>query len=279
MKPTAVQPSSGSVHVGVGGWTYEPWRETFYPPKLAKARELEYASRHLSAIEINATYYGTQKRESFAKWRSATPAGFVFSVKASRYATNRKLLGEAGESIERFVGSGLAELGEKLGPLVWQFATSKAFDPGDFEAFLRLLPATAEGVPLRHVMEVRHPSFKVAEYVELARRHQVATVFADSDDFPSFADLSADFVYARLMRTRSEVATGYSSEAIDAWAKRIRQWSEGAAPADLPNVRSEGEPAARARDVYVFFISGAKERAPAAAVALLEALGWTPPLS
>jgi uncharacterized protein YecE (DUF72 family) len=193
--------SSAAIRVGIGGWNFEPWRETFYPPGLPASRELQYASSKLSAIEVNGTYYSSQKPATFAKWRSETPEGFVFSLKASRFATNRRVLGEAGESVQRFVGSGIAELGDKLGPIVWQFAPTKRFDPADFEAFLKLLPAEVAGLPLRHVMDVRHESFKVPEYLALARRYRAATVFTDSDDYPSFADLTADFVYTRMMRT------------------------------------------------------------------------------
>ena len=273
---TAIATSSGRIRVGVGGWVYEPWRDNFYPAGLAHTRELEYLSRRVTAIEINATYYRTQTAASFAKWRDATPDDFVFAVKATRYATNRRVLGEAGESIERFIASGLAELGPKLGPIVWQFATTKQFDADDFAAFLRLLPARAGSTPLRHVMEVRHPSFKAADYVALARRHGVATVFADSDDYPSFADVTGDFVYARLMRCESACETGYPAETIAAWAERAQAWRAGREAPGLPRVETAGAPAA-ARDVFLFFISGAKERAPAAAVATLAALGLTPP--
>ena len=272
----AVSAGSGRIRVGVGGWVYEPWRDNFYPPGLAKTRELEYLSRRITAIEINATYYRTQSAASFAKWRDATPDDFVFAVKATRYATNRRVLGEAGESIERFVASGLAELGPKLGPLVWQFATTKTFDADDFGAFLELLPARVGSVPLRHVMEVRHPSFMVPEYIALARRHGVATVFADSDDYPSFADVTGDFVYARLMRCESACTTGYPSPAIADWSERARTWRAGGEASGLPRVDAPGT-SAPPRDVFMFFISGAKERAPAAAVATLAALGMSPP--
>ena len=271
MKSSSLR-DSGRVRSGVGGWTYEPWRTTFYPEGLAKTRELEYASRQLSAIEINATYYGTQKRESFAKWHATVPDDFVFAVKASRYATNRKVLGEAGESIERFVGSGIAELGAKLGPLVWQFATSKQFDPADFAAFLALLPARVEGVALRHVVEVRHPSFMVPGFTELLRKAGVAAVFADSSDFPSFADVTTDFVYARLMRTQSDCETGYPPSEIAAWATRGRRWAAGGLPDDLPCIEPAAAGVAIPRDVFLFYISGAKERAPAAAMATLAQL-------
>jgi uncharacterized protein YecE (DUF72 family) len=260
------------IRVGVGGWTYEPWRDNFYPKGWPHARELEYAAGKLTAIEINGTYYSTQKRESFAKWRDETPDGFVFSLKASRYATNRKLLATAGESIERFVGSGIAELGAKLGPVVWQFMTTKRFEPEDFEGFLALLPQEVEGLTLRHVVDVRHDSFKTPEFLALVRKYKTATVFTDSDDYPSFADLSADFVYARLMRAEADIATGYAPKALGQWAKAAATWAEGREPPDLPRV--DDKPAsAKPRDVFVYFINGAKERAPAAAMALIDKLG------
>ena len=267
--------AAGAIHVGVGGWVYEPWRETFYPADLPKAQELEYLGRRVTAVEINATYYRTQSSASFAKWRDATPDGFMFAVKANRFATNRKALAEAGESVERFVTSGLAELGPKLGPLVWQFATSKVFDAADFGAFLALLPKSVGSLPLRHAMEVRHPSFMSADYLALARRHGVATVFADSSDYPSFADPTSDFVYARLMRGESSAETGYASDDITRWADSARRWSTGQEPADLPRVEPIATAIPQQRDVFMFFISGAKERNPAAAVATLAALGST----
>ena len=258
----------GSIRVGVGGWVYEPWRDNFYPPGLAHAKELAYLSERVTAIEINATFYRNQTAASFAKWRDATPAGFVFSVKATRFATNRRVLGEAGESIERFFASGVAELGAKLGPIVWQLAPTKKFDAADVEAFLQLLPRRLGALPLRHAIEVRHASFRVPEYVEIARKHGVATVFADTDEYPSFADETADFVYGRMMRSESACPTGYATDAIAAWAERAQRWSEGGCPDDVPRVGAASAPSKSGRDVYLFFISGAKERAPAAAVAL-----------
>lgn len=258
------------IRVGIGGWTYEPWRDNFFPAGLPQAQELHYASRKVTAIEINGTYYSTQKPASFAKWHDDTPDDFVFSLKASRYATNRRVLAEAGESIERFVGSGIAELKAKLGPVVWQFMPTKKFDAEDFEAFLKLLPREVAGLPLRHAMDVRHPSFAVPQYVDLARRHGVATVFTDSDEYPSFADLTADFVYARLMRGRSELPTCYTLEELDAVGKCARVWAEGGEP-EVPRIEPP-QPAGAARDVFLYFISRAKERAPAGAMALLERL-------
>ncbi len=263
--------TAAAIRVGVGGWTFEPWRDNFYPAGLPVAQELEYASRHLTMIEVNGTYYSTQSPKTFAKWREQTPEGFVFSLKASRFATNRRVLAEAGESIERFVNSGVAELGAKLGPIVWQFATSKRFDAVDFEAFLRLLPGQVAGLPLRHALDVRHESFKCAEYLALARRHGVATVFTDSDEYPSFADITGPFVYTRTMRTDASLPSGCTPEAIVAIAASARAWRDGGEPSNLPRVEAPPPPDTE-RDVFLLFISGAKEKAPAAAMAVIEAL-------
>ena len=272
--PTKTQPA-GAIRVGIGGWVFPPWRGNFYPDGLAQKSELEYASRQLNAIEINATYHRLQKPASFAKWRDATPPGFIFSVKGSQYVTNRRVLGEAGEAIGRFMASGLAELGPKLGPIVWQFATTKVFDPEDFESFLELLPGALEGLALRHAVEVRHPSFMTPEFLALVRRHGVATVFADSDKYPSFADAGGDLVYARLMMTEARHKTGYAPERIRFGSQAARRWSQGESVDELPRI--EASPAkAKPRDVFVFFISGAKERAPGAATAMLAELGVKP---
>ena len=265
-------PKDGAIRIGIGGWTYAPWRGAFYPENLPHARELEYASRQLTAIEINGTYYSTQKPATFAKWRDDTPEGFVFSLKASRYATNRRELAGAKDSIHRFVHSGIAELGPKLGPIVWQFAPTKAFDMDDFGAFLALLPDQIDGLPLRHVLDVRHASFACEEYLELARRHGAATVYTDSEDYPSIADRTAGFVYARLMRASEAYKAGYAPKALDAWADRLRAWARGAHPADLPLAGAPEKKAARPAEVFAFFINGAKERAPMAARAMIERL-------
>ena len=264
------------IRVGVGGWTYAPWRSNFYPADLTHSRELHYASRQLTAIEVNGTYYSTMKPASFRKWHDETREDFVFSLKASRFATNRKLLASAGESIDRFIGSGISELQAKLGPIVWQFMPTKSFDAADFTAFLELLPKEVDGHPLRHAMDVRHPSFMCDAYLELARAHQVATVFTDSDKYPSFADLTGDFVYARLMRAQAKLKDGYAPRALGEWADHARTWSSGSRPEGLPQVEngaaSTPAPANGQRDVFVYFINGAKEKAPAAALALLERL-------
>jgi uncharacterized protein YecE (DUF72 family) len=259
------------IRVGIGGWIFEPWRGTFYPPGWPRSRELAYASRHVSAIEINATYYGTQKASTFAKWREDTPDDFVFSLKASRFATNRRVLADAGETIGRFVNQGIAELGPKLGPIVWQFAPTKRFEPDDFGAFLALLPASVDGLALRHVLDVRHPSFRTPEYLALARRHAVATVFTDADEYPSFADPTGSFVYARLMRTDPRHAAGCPPEWFAPLAACARAWRDGGEPVGLPRIEPARAPGAP-REVFAYFIGGAKERAPAAARALIEAL-------
>jgi uncharacterized protein YecE (DUF72 family) len=241
---------TGTIFVGIGGWTYEPWRGTFYPTGLPHRRELEFASRKLSSLEINGTYYSTFARTSWTKWREETPQGFVFSVKASRYCTNRKQLATAGDAVTRFFAQGLSALGDRLGPVNWQFMATKKFDADDIQEFLALLPREIDGIPLRHALEVRHPSFQDARFYDLARRHNVAIVFADEETFPAIDEPTADFTYARLMRTEEHVETGYETVDLKRWSKRAREW-------------------AKRGDVFVYFISGAKLRAPAAAQALI----------
>jgi uncharacterized protein YecE (DUF72 family) len=255
----------------VGGWTYEPWRGLFFPEKLPKTRELEYAAQRLTTIEINGTYYRTQTPAVFAKWRDETPDNFVFSVKALRFCTNRRVLAEAGDSVGKFLSSGLTELGLKLGPILWQFAPTKRFEPDDFGAFLAALPREQDGVPLRHAIEVRHHSFATPEFVELSRKHGVGAVFAESEQFPAIADPTADFVYARLQGSRAEIETGYPSDELDRWVGIARTWAEGGEPGELPHLSPQTAPK-QPRDVFLFFISGAKERNPAAAVGLIERL-------
>lgn len=266
--------SAGRIRVGIGGWNFEPWRDNFYPAGWPQARELEYASRRLTAIEINSTYHGAQKPATFAKWRRESPDGFVFSLKAIRFATQRRVLAEGAESIQRFIDSGIAELGDKLGPIVWQLAPSHKFDAADLRAFLELLPAQVDGLPLRHALDVRHASFQCHDYLALARQYQAATVFTESDDYPPIADLTGDFVYSRIMRTRGDEPLGCAPEVFPALAAAAQSWARGDEPAGLPRIAPAAGPAAP-RDVFVFFISGAKERAPHAAMALRRALGET----
>ena len=265
-----------TIRVGVGGWTFAPWRGTFYPKNLVQARELEYASRKLTSIEINGTFYGSQKPASFRRWREETPEDFVFSVKGPRFATHRRELSGAGESIGRFFASGVLELGEKLGPVLWQFPGTKRFEPEDFANFLNLLPANLEGRRIRHVVEVSHASFAVPAFVELLREHGVALALIDSADRPQAFDLTADFVYARLRRSTEEEPAGYGKSALDRWAERFRTWAAGGEPDDLPRIHAKSAPAGKARECFVYFISGAKVRAPAAAQALIERLARSP---
>jgi uncharacterized protein YecE (DUF72 family) len=259
---------STNIRIGIGGWTYAPWRGTFYPDDLTQSRELEYASQHLTSIEINGTFYGLQKPSSYEKWYQETPDDFVFSLKAPRYSTNRKVLAEAGETIERFFASGVLLLKQKLGPINWQFAPTKKFDHEDFEAFLKLLPESIEGQKLRHAIEVRNETFQTPEFVALARKYKVAVVLAGDSDYPQIADITAPFVYARIMGTTDKQAKGYSAKALDAWAERARQLAAGTTPDDLETC-AEAPPKAVARDVYLYVISGFKERNPAAAMALI----------
>lgn len=260
--------SGGAIRVGIGGWTYEPWRGTFYPEGHPQKRELEYASRRLTSIEINSTYYGAQKPESFAKWHDQTPDAFVFSVKAPRYATHRKVLADAGASIERFLSGGLTELKSKLGPINWQFMPSKAFEAADFEAFLKLLPHEVNGLMLRHAIEVRHDSFQTPEFIALARQYGVAVVMGADSAHPFIADVTAPFIYARLMGTRQGEPLGYPAAALDLWVQRARTWAKGAAPEGLPRL-APALPDVGRRDVYMYVISGNKISNPCAAMSLI----------
>ena len=256
-----------AIHVGIGGWTFAPWRGPFYPKGLPHAGELAHASRAVTAIEINGTFYRTQTPASFRKWAAETPDGFVFAVKGHRVVTNRKVLAEAGPSIAHFLGSGVTELGAKLGPINWQLAPTKRFDPDDVDAFLALLPRERDGVALRHAIEVRHASFADPTFVEIARRHGVAIVYADHETYPAIADATANFVYARLQRSREAEPDGYAAGELDAWATAAKAWSRGEAPAGLPVLGPQA--AGGPRDVFAFFISGDKVRAPAAAISLI----------
>ena len=260
------------IRVGIGGWTYEAWRGTFYPPGLKQADELKYASRHLTTVEINGTFYRTQSAASFRKWRDETPDDFVFSVKGHRNVVNSRKLAEAGEAIEWFLKSGVLELGDKLGPVLWQFAPFKKFNADDFAAFLKLLPRKADGRSLMHAIEVRHDSFRAPEFVALLREHNAAAVYADSNEHPEIADVTADFIYARLQRTSEAIDTGYAAADLDRWAARARVWEAGGVPEDLPRIDATIPPKTN-RPVFIYMISGAKVRAPAAAMALVERVG------
>jgi uncharacterized protein YecE (DUF72 family) len=263
--------ATGTIRIGVGGCTYEPWRGTFYPGNLSQKRELEYASRQLTSIEINGTYYGSQKPATLAKWHDETPDGFIFSVKAPRFAMNRKVLAEAGSTIARFFAGGLLELKDKLGPINWQFLPSKKYDRGDFEAFLKLLPKEAAGRELRHVVEVRHDSFRSADFIALLREYGVAVVIAGDSSYPQIADATGPFVYARIMGTQATEELGYSVSALDAWAARARAWAAGALAPGLDRVERQSADG-KARDVYLYVISGHKLKNPTAAKSLIQRL-------
>jgi uncharacterized protein YecE (DUF72 family) len=263
---------TGKIHIGIGGWTYEPWRGVFYPDKLPQRQELEYAASKLTSIEINGTFYGSQKPESFRKWKSEVPDGFVFALKGPRFATNRKVLAEAGDSIKRFYDSGVLELGDSLGPVLWQFAPTKKFDEADFGKFLDLLPRKLEGRALRHVVEVRHDSFCVPAFVALLRQQQIPVVFSEHATYPAIADITADFVYARLQKGKDSVKTGYPPKALEAWTRRLSSWASGGEPADLPKITTT-KPKKLPRDVFAYVIHEGKVRAPAAAMELIRRLG------
>lgn len=265
----------GTIRVGIGGWTFAPWRGVFFPQGLPQSKELAYSARHLTTLEINGTYYRNAAPASFAKWGKEAPDGFVFTVKASRFCTNRKILSDAGDSVAKFLASGLSELGDKLGPILWQFMPTKKFDPDDFEGFLKLLQPTHEGQRLRHAIEVRHDSFMTPAFVTLARKYAVAIVFADNANYPAIPDLTGDFAYARLQDAKEHVETGYDPAQLARWAGLARAWAAGDAPEGLsylekPTPTAQG--AAIQRDVFVLMINGAKVRAPAAAMALIEKL-------
>ncbi|MGD9916128.1 MAG: DUF72 domain-containing protein [Rhizobiaceae bacterium] len=264
---------SGTIRAGMGGWTFEPWEGTFYPEKLAKKKQLEFASRQVPTIEVNGTYYSGFTAATYAKWAAETPDGFVFSIKGNRFVTNRKVLAEASESLKKFFAQGLEELGDKLGPLVWQFAPTKRFEPDDFEAFLNLLPREHAGRALRHALEVRHGSFATPEFVALATKHGMAICYAHHHDYPEFADVTADFVYARLQKGEDSNPTAYTPKDLDRWAARAKLWSEGGQPDDLPYADGDRKPAKEARDVFVYIIHEGKLRAPQGAMAFMERIG------
>ncbi len=263
---------SGQIRIGIGGWTFEPWRGAFYPKGLPHAKELAYASERLTSIEVNGTFYRSQTPATFRKWASEVPAGFVFALKSPRFAVNRRVLKEAGDSIKRFLDSGVTELGEHLGPLLWQFAPTKKFDEADFGGFLELLPGTLDRRALRHVIEVRHDSFCTPAFTALLRKFAMPAVFTDHAKYPNIADLTGDFVYARLQRGEDKVATAYPPKQLDAWAGRLQAWARGNAPDDLPRVDPKHKPQTAPRDVFAYVIHEGKVRAPAGAMALIERL-------
>jgi uncharacterized protein YecE (DUF72 family) len=264
---------SGSIYAGIGGWTFAPWRGVFYPKGLPHAQELRYAAQHLTSIEVNGTFYRTQSAASYRRWAAEVPDGFVFSLKGPRFAVNRRVLAEAGDSIKRFLHSGIFELGDRLGPLLWQFAPTKKYDETDFGKFLELLPASFDGRPLRHVVEVRHDSFCTPGFIKLVRQFNIPVVFAEHATYPAIADVTGDFVYARLQKGQEKLKSGYAPKALDEWAARAKSWAGGGAPADLKRILADPKAGKQPRDVFVYFIHEAKVRAPAAAMALIERVG------
>jgi uncharacterized protein YecE (DUF72 family) len=246
--------NEGQIRIGIGGWTYPPWRGVFYPDKLPQAKELEYASRQLTAIEINATFYGRQSPKSWAAWERVVPDNFQFAVKGSRFCVTRSKLAEGAEGIGNFVAQGFSALGPKLGPILWMFDKRRKFDREDIAGFLKLLPSDVDGVSLRHALEPRNESFRDEAFFDLCREHDVAVVYDDDDEFPCLDANTASFRYARLQRMSEDVETGYDASALDGFAAKAREW------------RKSG-------DVYLFLINGAKVRAPAAALALQGRLG------
>ena len=262
-----------TIRTGIGGWVYPDWRKgNFYPEGLVQKRELEWASRQLGAIEINGTYHSLQKPESFRKWREATPDGFVFAVKGSSYITNRKVLAGAGPAFGRFLAQGLEELGDRLGPILWQLMATKKFEAEDVAAFFELLPRELHGLPLRHAIEVGHESFACREFVDIARKANVAIVWCEQEGRTPIADRTADFAYLRCKQSVPGEPTGYSPEGIGRIAGLCRAWEKGEAPAGLPYAGDPEDSRGKGGDVFAFMIAGAKERAPAAAMALAERL-------
>ena len=259
------------IRVGIGGWTYEPWRGLFFPEKLPKAKELSHASRRVTSIEVNGTFYSTFTPSTFRRWADETPDNFIFSLKAPRYAVNRRVLAEAGPSIDKFFGSGVGELKSKLGPILWQLVPTKKYDAEDIAAYIELLPKSIDGLKLRHALEVRHESFRSPEFIVQMRKANIAVVHADSEKYPLIADLSADFVYLRLQEAKAEVKTGYGANALQTWVTLAKAWERGEEPEQFPLAAPKSKPL-KSRDVFIYFINGAKERAPAAAEALIRLL-------
>jgi len=264
---------AGAIRVGVGGWTFPPWRGVFYPEGLRQREELAWASRQLTSIEINGTYYSSFKPHSWREWREATPDGFVFAVKGSRFCTNRRELAGAGEAVGRFFAQGIAELGDRLGPVLWQLPHTKKFDAGDLAAFLTLLPRELGGRPLRHAIEPRHASFSTPAYLDLLARAGVANAYARHARYPEIADATGEFVYARLQTGADEEPEAYAPEELDAWAERLKAWARGEAPPGLPMLGGVDD---HPRDVFAFVIHEGKLRAPAGALALIRRVGAAP---
>ena len=276
----------GTIRIGISGWRYEPWRGVFYPDGLTQDDELAYASRQLSTVEINGSFYSLQRPEYYARWHDETPAGFVFAVKGGRYITHMKRLRDIEAPVANFFASGMTELRDKLGPFLWQFPPSFAFDAERLAGFFELLPRDTAMLgmpgrsrPLRHAIEIRHRSFETPAFVALLREHDVALVVADTaGKWPLAEDVTADFVYVRLHGDKKLYESGYTIAALERWAARIRAWSEGGQVDDAILIAPDATPRKRARDVFVYFDNDIKVKAPRDAMRLAEMLGvpWQP---
>lgn len=271
LAPGSGVPVVDGIRVGVGGWTYAPWRNAFYPRGLVTRRELEFASRRFSTIEINGTFYGSRRASEYAQWRMQTPDGFVFSVKAPQHVTQRGPLARCGRSALAFLNGGLAELGDRLGPVLWHMPPSRLFDADDLTEFLELLPRTLDGRPLQHVIEPSHPSFVDPRYLEIARTFDVGTAMTDLPDTPVFTEVTGGVAYLRLMGARVDLPDGYTHAELDGWLKRAHEWARIDANASTASPGGESADL-QTRDVYVYFIGGAKQRNPAAAMAMIASL-------
>lgn len=287
----------GDIRIGISGWRYEPWRGRFYPKGLTQARELDFASRALSSIEINGSFYSLQRPQNYAEWYDATPPGFVFSTKGNRFLTHILRLRDAEKPLANILVSGVFNLREKLGPMLWQLPPTLRYDPAVLEAFLALLPHDTESAlalarkrearmngrarlwidenrPLRHALEVRHESFVDPSFIALLRKYNVALVVADTaGKWPYREDVTADFMYLRLHGDKELYASGYSEAALDRWAARISAWSAGTEPPDAVRVSDTAAPRRASRDIYCYFDNDIKVKAPFDARRLIDKLG------
>jgi uncharacterized protein YecE (DUF72 family) len=291
----------GDARIGISGWRYGPWRGTFYPKGLAQRRELEYASRSLNSIEINGSFYSLQRPQNYREWYAQTPDDFVFSVKGSRYITHMLKLKNVERPLANFFAQGVLALKEKLGPILWQFPPQMGFNPQRFETFFKLLPRDTEAAaalakghderlkgrswtkadarrPIRHAVEIRHPSFETPQFIELLRRHNIALVFADTAGrWPYAEDVTSDFIYARLHGDEELYVSGYGDAALDWWAERLKAWRAALEPPDARRISPKAAKKAKGRDVYVYFDNDVKVRAPFDAINLAARLGGAAP--
>ena len=293
-------PSTGRIRIGISGWRYPPWRGVFYPKGLPQRRELEHASRALSTVEINGSFYSLQRPESYLQWREQTPDDFVFSVKGPRFITHMKKLNDVATPLANFFASGVLALGDKLGPILWQLPPNLGFDPDRLGEFFDQLPRTTAAAarlaqghderltdrawtvtdadrPLRHALEVRHATFETPAFVELLRRHDIALVVADTaGKWPFIEDVTSDFVYVRLHGGEELYVSGYDDASLDSWAAKLRSWAAGQNPPDARTLAAPAAAAPDGRDAYVYFDNDVKVRAPFDAMSLADKLGATP---